>query len=110
MDQKTWTTKTKKVKASNLPQTDKKHPVGEEAKVEEVANFKLDFNTHPLSRSICTELKNQQNCNVNILSAQQGNILCVTATCEGSEWVEGYLVKDPAKELGLVHSKFLQNL
>jgi hypothetical protein len=103
---KSWTQKYEKAKVETLKS--KIHlEEGEEAKVAKVAYFKMDFNTHPLSICYAEELTNSKHSSLNVLSAQQGDIINITNTDSITGWVEGYLAKDPSKNLGLVHSRFI---
>jgi len=80
----------------------------EPAKVICLSYFELDFNTHPMSLSISSEIKKKIP-GLHMLSGHQGDLICITSQNKHG-WVEGYLVKDPLKTLGIVHSKFIQQL
>ena len=82
---------------------------GKYSKVESIAFLQMDFNTHPMSISLTNDL-HQIMPNIKILSGQQGDLICITNKVNKYGWIEGYLMKDLSKKLGMVHTKFIYEL
>ena len=77
--------------------------------VQDIGFFETDFNNDPMTISISKQIKEKIN-SLNILSAEQGDIICITRTNSNHKWVEGYLAKDPSRTLGLVHLTFINKI
>ena len=77
--------------------------------VQDIGFFETDFNNDPMTISISKQINEKIN-SLNILSAEQGDIICITRTNSNHKWVEGYLAKDPSRTLGLVHLTFINKI
>lgn len=98
-----------KEKAKSLHKQSISLAKGKWSKVESVAFLQMDFNTHPMSKSLAADI-HQIMPNAKILSGQQGDLIWVTKSANKFGWMEGYLMKDLDKTLGFVHSKFIYEL
>jgi hypothetical protein len=80
---------------------------GDSENVKSLCYFNMDFNTDRLTLELAETLLKQAG-SLNILSAEQGDILCITNMSYTHRWTEGYLAKDPKRELGLTHLNFIK--
>ena len=108
-NQKAATLKIWKDKAKWLLEPEVSLDRGKSADVESIAFLQMDFNTHPMSISLANDI-HQIMPNLKILSGQQGDLVWVTKKVNKYSWMEAYLMKDPNKQLGLVHAKFIYEL